>query len=296
MGTRDMDSVPPATITCAAPPRMRSAACAIACRPLAQKRFTVIAEVSTGKPARNAAMRATFMPCSASGMAQPRITSSISLGSRAGTRASASLMTSAARSSGRVVRSEPLYPRPTGVRTEETMTASAMGNLLSCGIFPIVGRHAEKSKSPNKRMVDSPEAITEIVSNCRRAPHLRRRRPGYLTGGRSFFGVGVPAGIGPLSVAADENLRDAAGGPGALSSHFGFIYVLAVGDGNIAEELHFRARKLQPQQFSTGSLKPRGGLKDARLVLPLFLAGADNDGIRRNELFESLDVIGEPGA
>ena len=34
-------------------------------------------------------MRATFMPCSASGMAQPMMTSSISLGSSCGTRSRA---------------------------------------------------------------------------------------------------------------------------------------------------------------------------------------------------------------
>src|SRR5216683_246976 len=97
MGTMDMDSVPPATITSAEPERIRSAARAMACRPEEQKRLMVMALVSTGRPARREAMRATFMPCSPSGMAQPRITSSICLTSTAGTRASASLMASAAR-------------------------------------------------------------------------------------------------------------------------------------------------------------------------------------------------------
>ena len=44
----------------------------------------------TGTPARRLAMRATFSPCSASGIAQPMITSSISDGSRPGARRSAS--------------------------------------------------------------------------------------------------------------------------------------------------------------------------------------------------------------
>ena len=35
-GIKDMDSVPPATITSAPPPRMRSAASAMDCSPLAQ--------------------------------------------------------------------------------------------------------------------------------------------------------------------------------------------------------------------------------------------------------------------
>ena len=124
MGIMDIDSVPPATMISAPPLMMRSAAMAIACSPDEQKRLMVIAETSTGNPARSAAMRATFIPCSASGMAQPRITSSISLVSTCGTRSSAPLMATAASSSGRVARSVPLKARPTGVRTEETMTTS----------------------------------------------------------------------------------------------------------------------------------------------------------------------------
>ena len=58
--------------------------------------------------ARSEAMRATFIPCSASGMAQPRMTSSTSFGSRPGARARASLMAVAARSSGRTPRNAPL--------------------------------------------------------------------------------------------------------------------------------------------------------------------------------------------
>src|SRR5438876_1116234 len=97
MGIMDMDSVPPATITSAPPPRIRSAASAIACNPEEQKRLMVIAEHSTGNPARSDAILATFIPCSASGMAQPRMTSSISLLSSCGTRSRAPLMTAAAK-------------------------------------------------------------------------------------------------------------------------------------------------------------------------------------------------------
>src|SRR5467141_42794 len=147
MGTMDMDSVPPATITSAEPERSRSAARAMACKPEEQKRLMVIALVSTGSPARSAAMRATFMPCSPSGMAQPRITSSISLGSTPGTLERASLMARAARSSGRVVRSDPLKARPTGVRTAETMTASGMVASRIEITFLLLGGWAKKSKS-----------------------------------------------------------------------------------------------------------------------------------------------------
>ena len=86
-----MDSKPPATITSAPFVRIRSLAMAIVCNPDEQNRLTVIALVSTGSPARIAAARATFMPCSASGIAQPMMTSSISDAAKSGTRAIASL-------------------------------------------------------------------------------------------------------------------------------------------------------------------------------------------------------------
>src|SRR5918994_3346648 len=105
---------------------MRSAADAIDCRPDGQKRLTVTADASTGRPARRLAMRATFSPCSASGMAQPRITSSISDAATPGARFSASRITAAASSSGRVDRSEPFGAFPIGVRTAETISASAI--------------------------------------------------------------------------------------------------------------------------------------------------------------------------
>jgi hypothetical protein len=67
-------------MTSASPARMRSAAMATASSPDAQKRFTVAPGVLWGSPARRAATRATFMPDSPSGVAQPKMTSSISLG------------------------------------------------------------------------------------------------------------------------------------------------------------------------------------------------------------------------
>ena len=88
--------------------------------------MTVTADALTGIPARRLAMRATFMPCSASGIAQPMITSSISPGSSPGARFSASAMAVAASSSGRVPRSVPPGALPDAVLTAETMTASCM--------------------------------------------------------------------------------------------------------------------------------------------------------------------------
>src|SRR5437660_39097 len=124
IGIMDIVSSPPATITSAPPVRMRSEARAIDCRPEEQKRLIVIAEVSTGSPARIAAARATFMPCSASGIAQPMITSSISAFSKPSARFKASSITAAPISSGRVFFRVPFGALPTAVRTAETITAS----------------------------------------------------------------------------------------------------------------------------------------------------------------------------
>src|SRR5580700_11624081 len=163
-----IDSVPPATITCADPARMRSAAIAIACNPEEQKRLMVIAEVSIGKPARSAAIRATFIPCSPSGIAQPRITSSISLASKPGTRASASLIASAARSSGRVARNDPLNAFPTGVRTEETITASAMATSQTG--FPsycwATSREKQITEAQEGQFPEDVPAIYQRLSKC----------------------------------------------------------------------------------------------------------------------------------
>ena len=73
-----------------------------------------------GSPASNRPMRATFMPCSASGMAQPTITSPISRASRPGTLATTAASTWASMSSGRTVRNMPLR-LATGVRVAATM-------------------------------------------------------------------------------------------------------------------------------------------------------------------------------
>ncbi len=105
---------------------MRSAPYAIACKPDEQKRLTVTADASTGMPARKLAMRATFRPCSASGIAQPRITSSMRARSSPSTRVSAASIAVAASSSGRITLRSPFGALPTGVRTAETMTASRM--------------------------------------------------------------------------------------------------------------------------------------------------------------------------
>ncbi len=121
IGTIDIDSVPPASIRSALPRRIASAACATACRPEEQKRFTVCAAMVFGRPASSTPMRATFMPCSASGMAQPMIASSMRLTSTPGAWATTLRSTCASMSSGRVLRNMPLGALPTGVRVAATM-------------------------------------------------------------------------------------------------------------------------------------------------------------------------------
>src|SRR5688572_11076945 len=121
-----MLSVPPATATSTRPLRISSTAEAMVWRPDAQKRFTVAAGTSVGSPAFRDAIRATFMPCSPSGMAHPMRTSPTSAGSMPGARRSASRIAMAARSSGLTVLRLPFLPLPMGVRAPATITASLM--------------------------------------------------------------------------------------------------------------------------------------------------------------------------
>src|SRR5207247_4099331 len=104
--------------------KTRCAPMAIASKPEAQKRFTVTPGTVSGKPARWQAMRATFIPWAPSGMAQPRMKSSIRSGEICGTRERAALIAKAARSSGRTVRIFPFGALPTGVRAAATIKAS----------------------------------------------------------------------------------------------------------------------------------------------------------------------------
>ena len=171
MGIMLIDSAPPATMTCAVPERMRSSAIAMASSPEAHRRLTVAPGISTGRPARNAAMRAMLKPCSPSGCAQPRITSSIWLLSRLGTLSKAPLNAVAARSSGRVVESAPFGARPTGVRTAATRTASGMSNSSGLASQRSLMRAAVPDRDAN--------------SLYRRPSRRRSRRRGKSSSGRS---------------------------------------------------------------------------------------------------------------
>ena len=88
IGIMLMLSVPAAIMMSASPVRIRSAAIDTAFNPDEQKRLTVIPATVLGIPASSNPMRATFIPCSYSGIAQPTITSSTLPGSICGTFAS----------------------------------------------------------------------------------------------------------------------------------------------------------------------------------------------------------------
>src|SRR4029450_10738780 len=130
-GTWLIISTPPATTVSAMPLMIAWAAIPTVWRPEEQKRLTVVAGTSTGKPARSTDSRATFNPCDASGMAQPQITSSISLGVTPA-RLTAAFKTSAERSTGWTFASDPSFlPRATAVRTAATMTRALGANIAA---------------------------------------------------------------------------------------------------------------------------------------------------------------------
>jgi hypothetical protein len=133
IGTIVIDSVPPATMMSAKPAMIRSAAIAIDCRPEEQNRLIVIPGTESGSPAFRAHILATFIPCSPSGMAHPRMTSSTCPGSRFFTRSIAPRTAMVPRSSGRVSFRLPRYALPTAVRTAERIYAFAIGILLAIG-------------------------------------------------------------------------------------------------------------------------------------------------------------------
>src|SRR3954453_21494289 len=127
----------------------------------------VTAAAATGMPARRLAIRATFIPCSASGIAQPRITSSTSEDSTPGARRSASLITVAASSSGRVPRRVPAGALPTGVRTAETITASLIWlDSYSCYWRQLGATSLKIPKQILDRVGDLADAPVEQVIGC----------------------------------------------------------------------------------------------------------------------------------
>src|SRR5918998_953486 len=131
MGTRLIDSTPPATTTSAWPLITVAAAKATACWEEPHCRSIVVPGTDSGQPAASTALRPMLKVCSPTWLTQPQKTSSTTAGSRPDRSASAS-STGAERSTAWIPESPP--PRlPTGVRTAAQITASRMVDLLDGG-------------------------------------------------------------------------------------------------------------------------------------------------------------------
>ena len=121
-------------------------------------RFTVTPGTVTGRSASNATWRATFHPCSPTGVAQPTMTSSIRSGGRAMS-ASRPRTSPAARSSGRTSRKPPPL-RPIGVRLAATITASrgssaVMGQIPAARAFLHVSSRFTTLPAPLRGMCET---------------------------------------------------------------------------------------------------------------------------------------------
>src|SRR5487761_2764322 len=171
IGIMLMLSVPAAITMSASPVRMRSAAIETAFSPDEQKRLIVMPGTPGGNPASSTPMRATFIPCSYSGIAQPTITSSTRAGSIDGTCASTRLSTCASRVSGRVARYAPRGALPTGVRVVATTQASCI-----CIVIRIL-------LSPPHRASPTRRGVAPCASVAQRLPRRKRVRDPRLRAG-----------------------------------------------------------------------------------------------------------------
>src|ERR1700712_2169365 len=125
IGTRDIDSTPPAKTRSSQPEATFCAAMFTASRPEAQKRLSCTPATVSGRPALIAAVLAMSAPWSPTGETQPRTTSSTRLGSRRSLRMSISCIRPTTRSTGLVPCREPLLlPLPRGVRMASKTNAS----------------------------------------------------------------------------------------------------------------------------------------------------------------------------
>jgi hypothetical protein len=117
IGTRDIDSTPPATMRSSKPERTRCPAWLTASSPEAQKRLSWTPPTWSGRPAAMAAVLAMSPPWSPIGVTQPRTTSSMRSGSSSGLRLRSSSIRPTTSDTGLVACSAPVpLPRPRGVR------------------------------------------------------------------------------------------------------------------------------------------------------------------------------------
>src|SRR3954466_10016299 len=124
IGTRDMDSTPPATTTSYWPATSPAAAKCTECWLEPHCRSTVTPVISSGQPAASTAVRPMSMVCSPTWETQPQTTSSTTAGSMP-ERSASEVSTCADRLTGCTPDRPPLR-LPTGVRTASTITASRM--------------------------------------------------------------------------------------------------------------------------------------------------------------------------
>ncbi|PSK45521.1 hypothetical protein B0E38_07345 [Streptomyces sp. 111WW2] len=162
IGTRDMDSTPPARTRSSHPERTFMAAMLTASRPEAQKRFSCTPATVSGNPAAIAAMRAMSEPWSPTGPTTPSTMSSTAAGSRPGNRARISWMRPTTRSTGFVPCRAPFaLPRPRGVRIASYTYAS----VLTSGVLPVgVWRPASRRGQRWGRSAAQPRRERPMIS------------------------------------------------------------------------------------------------------------------------------------
>ena len=122
-GARVILSTPPAMYNSPSSHITALAQSIIACKPEAHNLFTVLPATLTGKPANNAAIRATLRLSSPAWFASPAITSSIACTSMFEFRFNNDFITFASKSSGRTELNFPPY-LPTGVLTASIIKTS----------------------------------------------------------------------------------------------------------------------------------------------------------------------------
>ncbi len=117
IGTRLIDSTPPARMRSSQPERTRCEAWLTASRPEAQKRLSCTPATVCGRPEASAAVFAMSEPWSPTGETTPRTTSSMPAGSSDGLRFWISSISPVTSEIGFTSWREPVFlPRPRGVR------------------------------------------------------------------------------------------------------------------------------------------------------------------------------------
>jgi hypothetical protein len=125
MGTRDIDSTPPASTRSSQPLRTFCAATFTASSPEAQNRLSWTPATVSGSPAAIAAVFAMSAPWSPTGETTPSTRSSMSAGSRSACRARSSSSRPMTSETGFTPCNAPLgFPRPRGVRIASNTNAS----------------------------------------------------------------------------------------------------------------------------------------------------------------------------